>query len=191
VEQPAYSSLDRLLGMIDGQNGHAVRSLYERYSNKNQLAKGSSANHQAWPGGYWDHVTEVLNIAAVQYSWMDACRKLNFSLSDALLVLSVHDLEKLERYLSDGSTRQDLSDKTAKADLRHQMMAEHGIALTTDQQAALKHVEGVRDHEYSSGQRGMTQLGAFVHVCDLISARIWFDHPAVPDTWSGSRRSIS
>src|SRR5262249_9207094 len=57
-------------------------------------ARGSSHNHQAWAGGYAHHVREVMNVAVVLYDALGQLRPLPFSLSDALVVLFVHDLEK-------------------------------------------------------------------------------------------------
>jgi hypothetical protein len=55
-------------------------------------APGSTKNHQAWEGGYIDHITEVMNIAHWLYT--SSPRPLPFGLADALEVLFLHDLEK-------------------------------------------------------------------------------------------------
>ena len=48
------------------------------------------------------------------------------------------------------------------------------IPLSPAEIRALDLVEG-ENEEYSPNQRVMTQLDAFCHACDTMSARIWFD----------------
>ena len=187
---PPYLSLDSLLSAITGNNGQAIRQLLADHRERYAHARGSSRNHQAWPGGFWDHTTEVLNIAYAQYHWMNSARELPFELSDALLVLACHDLEKLVRFRPDGSEEPGLREKGAKAAYRLGLMAEYGIQLSPQQANALWLAEGVKDVDYSNQQRLMSPLACFVHTCDLLSARMWFNHPlpADEDSWTGSRR---
>ncbi|MCU0687543.1 MAG: hypothetical protein MUF34_35755 [Polyangiaceae bacterium] len=56
--------------------------------------QGSTNNHQAWRGGDLDHVAEVMNIAVVLFEQLSKKRPLPFSLSDILLVVVLHDIEK-------------------------------------------------------------------------------------------------
>jgi len=68
------------------------------------------------------------------------------------------------------------------------VLRESGIALTAAQENALRYVEG-ESHEYSNRHRTMGPLAAFCHLCDVTSARIWFDHPLTEhDPWTGARR---
>lgn len=48
--------------------------------------------------------------------------------------------------------------------------------LTKIQLNALTYVEGEKN-DYHPSKRIMNPLAAFVHCCDTISARIWFDEP--------------
>lgn len=133
-----------------------------------------------------------MNIAVVIYKAMSAARPLPFSLSDALLVLFLHDLEKPWRFEADpqGGIRQraGMSTKDEKADFREAKLAEYGIRLTPAQQNAFTYVEG-EGADYRSDARVMNELGGFCHACDVISARVWHAHPLEQqDPWPGAAR---
>ncbi len=156
-------------------------------------ARGSRKNHQAWIGGYLDHIIEVMNIAVLLYPVMNRTRELSFSLSDALLVLFLHDLEKPWKYEANDSgdvrLTRSLRDKESQHEFRLRKLREYGIKLTSEQSNALEHVEG-RDGDYSGLTRVMGPLAAFCHLCDITSSRIWFDNPLeTGDEWVGAKRS--
>ncbi|MEX1063992.1 MAG: hypothetical protein WED06_01485, partial [Candidatus Paceibacterota bacterium] len=156
-------------------------------------ARGARKNHQAWPGGYLDHLIEVMNIAVVLYTVLNGKRQLPFSLSDALLILFLHDLEKPWKYEAngDGGVRftRTLKDKEAQHSFRARKIMRYGIRLTPEQMNAFKYVEG-ENRDYSSAGRVMNPLAAFCHMCDVASARIWFDHPLeTGDEWTGAVRA--
>ncbi len=64
------------------------------YAKRMSSAPGSSRNHQAWEGGYADHVRETMNIACQLYRLFNELRGLPFLLADALTVMFLHDIEK-------------------------------------------------------------------------------------------------
>ncbi len=126
---------------------------------------GSSHNHQAWPGGYLDHIGDVLAIAETLYTNVAG---FPFKLSDAILVLFLHDLEKPWKYVEGVSFKDDAH----KHAFRLEKIGEYGIQLDEDCLTALKYVEG--EHaDYSNTKRAMNPLAAFCHMCDVASARIW------------------
>jgi hypothetical protein len=187
-----YDRVDDLVSRIEGANGEACRRLLAEHRRLFETVRGSTHNHQAWPGGYVDHVTEVMNVATVLFPALDSCRTLPFTLSDALLVLFLHDVEKPWKYEPDpeGGYREipELRDKGAQKAFREAKLAEYGIVLTDDQRNALTYVEG-EHKDYSNKRRVMNPLAAFCHLCDVTSARIWFDRPAEKDDpWSGPAR---
>ena len=162
-----YYGIKQMLHMIDEPNRSACLKLYYDNEALFNTAEGSSFNHQAWEGGYADHVREVMNIAVMLYP-VYSIRPLNFTLSDALLVLFLHDLEK--PWKNDGSIG-----KSARAIIRALKIAEYGIKLTEQQSNALLYVEG-EGNDYTNKERKMNELAAFCHVCDVSSARIFHDH---------------
>jgi hypothetical protein len=134
-------------------------------------AQGSSNNHQAWEGGYLDHVAEVMNIACQLYRALSV-RKLPFTLAEALEVMFLHDIEKpFAKELKAAGTYS----KADRKQFRAEMIKEYGIKLTSEQENALRYVEGVPDSEYTPGERTMGELAAFCHCCDILSARLWHD----------------
>lgn len=149
---------------------------------------GSIHNHQAYEGGYTHHLEEAMNIALVLHNTYSDLRPLPFSLSDALLVLYLHDLEKPWKYeLVDGQYKMIASmvDKDAQHRFRLQKIKEYGIALTPEQENGIEYVEGENSkHSYYKRTRG--PLAAFCGLCDSTSARIWFEYPKADDTWKNN-----
>ena len=190
-----YVPIDELIQLITEPNRTAVKKILSDNRDLFGKVQGSTHNHQAWPGGYLDHVTEVMNIALVLYRTLDAKRPLPFSISDILLVVFLHDIEKPWKYeLGADGQLQHKATMLTKADhqlFRMEKLAEYGIALTDDHENGLKYAEGELD-DYSSRERKMRPLAALAHLCDVTSARIWFDHPASGgDPWEGAQRVSS
>ena len=189
---PAYYSIEQLLHMIDEPNGSACRKLLSDYQNLFQVVQGSTNNHQAWSGGYFDHVQEVMNIAVVLYKQFNSIRSLPFSLSDLLLVVYLHDIEKPWKYelRSDGKLyhKPTMQSKESHQHFRLQKLKEYNIVLTAGQENGIKYTEGeIKD--YTNLRRVMGPLACMAHMCDVASARLWFDHPREEaDQWAGARR---
>lgn len=148
--------------------------------------KGAKAKHQAWKGGFLDHLKEVMNIAIILYDALNARRSLPFSLSEALLVLFIHDLEKIwigKKY------RQLAEDERCRI-VVNKLSKKYGFKLTDEQLNGLRYVEG-EGQDFHPTKRVQGPLAAFVHVCDAISARIWHNFPAIEnDPWQGAKRSV-
>ncbi len=191
-----YFSLEQLINMIDQPNRNSCNRLTDENKETFRIARGSSHNHQYWIGGYVDHLCEIMNLAVVFYKTLDDLRPLEFSLSDALLALYLHDLEKPWRYLSasEGNcvVNPVLADKKKTAlPFVEQKVKEYGFVLTEEHWNAVKYAEGEKD-DYSPGKRISSPLAAFVHLCDSWSARGWYDCPRKEnDEWKGAKRSVS
>ena len=123
-----------------------------------------------------------MNLAIVLYCALKTCRPRSYALSDALLVLFLHDLEKpWKSEIKFGS-------KDERREFRELAMILYGIVLTPEQANALRYVEGEGD-DYTNEHRVMGPLAAFCHACDVISARDMHDHPlAKADPWIGAHR---
>lgn len=191
--KPRYYAVDELLEMIDEPNRSGCDKLFWDNRALFQTVQGSTNNHQNWPGGYQDHVQEIMNIAVIQYDLLTELRPLPFSLSDLLLVVYLHDVEKPWKYElgADGELHHRANMQT-KAD--HQLfrmvkLAEYGIILTPEQENGLKYAEGELG-DYTNRRRVMGPLACVAHMCDVASARLWFDHPMVEgDPWTGAKRN--
>jgi len=192
-ERNHYLSIDALLGAIEGPNGEACRRLYDTYRHRFEASPGSSHNHQAWPGGYLDHVVDAMNIGGSVYDLYDSLRPLPFSKSDVYLIVFLHDLEKPFRYTAEDGTLVPEPPRVEKAELeafKRDLIAESGIELTSQQANALEFVEGIRDDKYRKDARVMGELAVVCHIADLTSARLWYNHPlpANGDPWQGAQR---
>ena len=189
-----YYSLDGLLGLIDEPNRDSCYIILEDNYQLFREARGSTHNHQTWEGGYLDHVTEVMNIGVIFYSALNNLRPLPFSLSDALLVLYLHDLEKPWRYNKtkegDWKLNPTLVDKKSRKEFVENKIKEYGFELNKEHWNGIKYAEGEHD-DYTPKKRVQLPLAAFVHLCDNWSARGWFDYPAEDnDPWVGAKRKI-
>lgn len=188
-----YLPIENLLLMIDKPAQGICQRILMENRERFETARGSTHNHQTWVGGYIDHVTDAMNYAVVLHSALSLIgRQLPFTLSDALLVLFLHDLEKPWRFELDAfgqaQNRPELDGKEVRRLFREQKLAEYGLELTPEQYNALTYVEG-EGKDYSSIHRVMNELAAFCHMCDTWSARGAPDYPkAEGDEWTGAGR---
>jgi 23S rRNA maturation-related 3'-5' exoribonuclease YhaM len=182
-----------MLKDIEGPNQKACLRLLEENRRLFQTVQGSTNNHQNWPGGYFDHVQEIMNIAEVLYWQLNSLRRLPFSLSDVLLIVYLHDIEKPWKYERRGDgqlyCKRGFDTKAKSHAFRKRKLKQYGITLTRDQQNALQYVEGELA-DYSSRRRVMNPLATLCHMADVASARIWFDHPWIDDDEWGSASRI-
>lgn len=188
-----YLPLEALLALVDDPARTVCQRIVTDHRERFEQAPGSRHNHQAWPGGYIDHVVDGMNYARHLYAFDTALgRPMPFALSDALLVFFLHDLEKPWRILAraDGTLTngEGFDTKAHFKAFREKKLTEYGLKLTPVQANALTYVEGEGD-AYSSSARIMNELAAFCHKVDIWSARQCYDYPkAEGDEWSGAGR---
>lgn len=188
-----YKTIEELIGYIEGPAKTVVFDIYHKQKALFEEAQGSVHNHQAWIGGYIDHVSEVMNIARLIYPIMNDRRKLPFTISDVLIVLFLHDIEKTQPDRIQSYVDKNMNRPQAKDRVRFQMFHEKEYSdiynlLTNSQKNAIDYVEGEKE-EYHNSNRTMKPLAAFCHICDIISARIWFDNPTIESESWGWRES--
>ena len=197
--KPGYYSIEWIIEnkIIEPWRSTCINILLD---NKDLFLKtpGSSHNHQAWPGGYLDHVQEVMNAGLVIWEAFNEVRPWLFSLSDALVVLFFHDIEKPWKYEFGKDdklyTKPSLVSKKAQHEFKMEKMEEYGFVLhsswsTFEIENAIKYTEGELD-DYTPKRRSMSPMAAFCHMCDIYSARIGFDHPlAKDDPWLDAKRN--
>jgi hypothetical protein len=187
-----YHTIDDLVAKLDEPNRTACTRILAEHRTLFATVQGSTNNHQAWRGGYLDHVTDAMNVAVVLYEELSALRPLPFTLSDVLLVVYFHDLEKPWKYElgADGALRHkaEMVTKESHQKLRMQKLAEYGVVLTAEHENGLRYAEGELA-DYTNQRRMMGPLAAMAHMCDVASARLWFDYPAAAgDPWLGASR---
>jgi len=164
--KPEINNIISHLLKIDDNNKFRCIDLLTFFIENYPEAPGSSHNHQAYEGGYYNHVNDILDYAASLYKSLSKRKKLNFDLSDALLVLFLHDIEKPVKYC-DTTNEND-------SQIRERLIEEFGFTLSEEHIMALKYIHG-EGEDYRKDKRVMSPLSAFCHCCDVISARIFFE----------------
>jgi len=160
-------------------------TIYYAYEDRWEVAMGSSANHQAWPGGLRDHLAEMCRNGWDFYQ-MKLARygTLPYSFDDILVGIFCHDAEKLAK----GA---DTNDKRFKhllllvaqgkswEEIKFHLLADwafFGLILTNEQSNAVKYTHGEPDSEYRKDYRVMWELAACVGNLDRDSARGFHSH---------------
>ena len=164
--KPEVNNIISYLLKIDDNNRFRCIKLLNFFMDKYPNAPGSSGNHQAYPGGYYTHVSDILEYAIMLYKSLLKKDYLSFSLSDALLVLFLHDIEKPVKYSDEETNEND-------QEIRYRLLNEFGLELNNEHILALKYIHG-EGPDYRKDKRVMTPLCAFCHCCDVISARIFY-----------------
>ena len=190
--KPRYYTIEQMLEMIDEPNRAACQRILADNRKLFQTVQGSTNNHQNWPGGYFDHVQEIMNIAVVLHERLNSVRPLPFSLSDLLLVVYLHDVEKPWKYelREDGQLHHKATMQNKEDHQRFRMakLTEYGVVFTPEQENGMKYAEGELN-DYTNRRRVMGPLACVAHMCDVCSARLWFAHPAEEnDPWLGAGR---
>lgn len=192
MENNNYFTLEQMINMIDEPNRSICLKIFLDNEKLFKTVQGSTNNHQNWPGGYFDHIEDAMNIAILEYNVLKTTgRLMPFSLSDLLLVVYLHDIEKPWKYeLVDGKIRykSTMQNKSDHQEFRQKKLIEYGIIFTPIQENAMKYAEGEAS-DYSKEHRAMGFLASVVHVCDVLSSRLWSDYPLKEnDPWAGAKR---
>lgn len=169
---------------IQDPRKNVLISIYNDHKQLFHQAAGSSNNHQAWLGGYGDHIAECLMINDATYEAFSALRPLPFSKDSAAIALFFHDIEKPFKNIRSEDARvrkwQARKEETAmsweeiKWEIIEHLKAAYNFTLTEEEINALKYTHGEGD-DYTNKKRTALPLAAHVHHCDNTSARIWFD----------------
>lgn len=170
---PLKHKLKRVLDFlmeIEDPRREAILKFHENHKSEIAISWGSKAKHQAWPGGYLDHLAETFRIAESMYEGLSKQHDLPFSLSSAIVVLYFHDVEKIWKYTTG------LPNHFDKHQYLFETLAkEYRIKFSSEEINALKHIHGESEADYNPETRIMGPLAAFCHCADTLSARLWFD----------------
>jgi len=120
-------------------------------------SKGSNKKHQAWEGGYVDHIEQCLTIGKILFDRLPLSR--DFTFWDVFVVIYLHDVEKIWKY-----TTGEIVDKEKILST---------FSLTAEQRNAIKYIHG--EGEDYSEERVMNELAAFCHCCDILSSRMYYN----------------
>lgn len=181
-------SLWEWLETIEGPNKAAITRLLDYGDHRQRLerAPGSRSAHQAWQGGWVEHERQTMMIATHLYELFEMTGRFDelpegerFSLSDAYVVMLLHDIEKPFVYDFDENGAiiiKNPMSKQERKEFRREMIEQFGFILTPTMVNALKYVEGERDVDYVPGGRAEQPLASFCQVTDNLSARAFYDH---------------
>ena len=170
-------NLLQYLEMIEEPNREKCLQFFKYHEGIIRVSPGSKVKHQAWPGGYVDHLEETMWIAENNYRWMNKARPLPFTLGDVIFILFWHDVEKPFKYVLENK---DLNSDEAKWNFLLAQLKEYEISLSENHMNALKYIHGEGD-EHNPTTRIQGKLAAFCHGCDNASARGWPNYPLPKD----------
>lgn len=156
-------------------------------------ASGKESFHNAFPGGYIDHVNRVVKFSlGVQQLWKTSNIPLNFSEEELIFSALFHDLGKLgvkglpnylpqtnnwrkENLGENYSYNQEL-DFMLIQDRSLYTLQHYGISLTQNEYLAIKTHDGLYDEtnkpyyiSYNSGAKFKTSLPHILHQADLMA----------------------
>jgi len=176
------------LDTIEGQNKEAISRFIEHGDHRQRLERspGSRSAHHAWEGGWMEHERQTMMIAAYMYDFFMLTGRMDelpeserFTLSDAQIVMFLHDIEKPFVYGFDDAGRVIIENPMSKQErksFRKGVIEEYGFILSPTMANALTYVEGERDVDYIPGGRAEQPLASFCQVTDNLSARAFYDH---------------
>lgn len=183
LEKEKYYTFEEIINIIDEPNRTSCKNIYTDNKEIFEKAKWSTLKHQSWEWWYLDHIMEISNIAIKLYKTLSIWnRKFDFTLSDALLTLFLHDLEKPWKYAWNEKQKKELESFPDYKDFIKSKVKQYWFLLTDEHLNALKYVHWEWD-DYDPNLRVQWPLWAFIHICDTISARIWFNFPEDKDNW--------
>ena len=154
--------------------------ILEDFSPNIHSIPGSKIKHQAWEGGYLDHIIEGMNIIDVLYDLYSRLRGLPFTKSEALFVFFLHDFDKVLRFSNPSTDKgysEDYLEKVIKL-----LKDNYNYTLNDGEYNGIKYAHG-EGHDYSPTERIMQPLATLIHIADVTSARIWFDFGKDKENW--------
>lgn len=157
------------LSRLEDPRREKILDFHRQHEPQIATSKGSQVKHQAWPGGYQDHLAECFRIAESTFQALTASmRAVPFTLPSALIVLYFHDVEKIWKYTTGLPANFD-KDQFYDVTLPQQ----YGIVFSPEERNALHYIHGESEAEYSPTERKAGPLAAFCHTADHLSARMW------------------
>ena len=193
--------------LIPGDRKKKLLSFYKKYEERLILmpAAHKKEYHNAFPGGYIDHVNRVVRCALKQYElWKEEGADVStFSLEELVFSAINHDLGKMgdeenESYIpqTDQWRRDKLGEDymfntkvpfSSVPDRGLYLLQSHGVQYTFNEMLAIQTHDGLYDeankkylHAYMPEQKPRTSLPYILHQADLMSARIEFEKEWLP-----------
>ena len=192
---------------ITGERKQKLIDFYDKYQDRIMLmpAAHKKEYHNAFPGGYVEHVNRVIRCALKQYDlWADEGADMTTFTKEELVFSALnHDLGKMGDENQDSYIPQD--DKWRKEKLGEDykfntqvpfasvpdrglfMLQSHGIQYTFNEMLAIQTHDGLYDEankkylmSFMPEQKPRTSLPFILHQADLMAARIEFEREWLP-----------
>lgn len=186
-----FLDLHDIVKLVNMPNRDAIIDAYVENAARIAQTPGSKKKHQAWDGGYLDHVVYATNYGIALHN---VHRMLGFEPDhdegDIALMLLLHDFGKIARYkkADNGWDYVDDPDR-AEHEFFDKAIERYGFALTEIQENALEFVHG-EGSKYTPQGRLMLPLATVCHTADVWNARYCPAHPkpAGEERWVGAYR---
>ena len=199
---------------ISSPRKEKLKAFYEQYADRLMLmpAAHKKEYHNAFPGGYVEHVLRVIRCALKQYDlWASEGADMSTFTSEELIFSALnHDLGKMgseneESYIP--QTDQWRKDKLGEdymfntkvpfssvPDRGLFMLQSHGIQYTFNEMVAIQTHDGLYDEankkyllNFMPEQKPRTSLPFILHQADLMAARIEFEREWLPKLKEGKK----
>jgi len=192
---------------ITGDRKQALLDFYNKYQERVMLmpAAHKKEYHNAFPGGYVEHVNRVVRCALKQAKlWEEeGCDMSTFTTEELVFAAINHDLGKMgdednESYIpqTDKWRREKLGEDymfnkqvpfSSVPDRGLFMLQSHGVIYTFNEMLAIQTHDGLYDaanekylKAYMPEQKPRTSLPFILHQADLMAARIEFEREWLP-----------
>jgi len=150
--------LSAMLDRVDEERKNGITKFHRDFEDLMAIAQGSASKHQAWEGGYLDHIMNCIELSG----------KLDHTYDSAAIVLYFHDIEKIFKY----STGEVIDKENW---FLERLPKAYGIKFTKEELNALKYVHG-EGNDYCK-ERVMNELAGICHAVDTLSARTYHAWP--------------
>jgi hypothetical protein len=199
---------------ISSPRQEKLREFYEQYADRLMLmpAAHKKEYHNAFPGGYVEHVLRVIRCALKQYDLWDSegADMSTFTIEELVFSALNHDLGKMgdeteESYIpqTDNWRKEKLGEdymfntKVPFASVPDRglfMLQSHGIQYTFNEMVAIQTHDGLYDEankkyllNFMPEQKPRTSLPFILHQADLMAARIEFEREWLPKLKEGKK----
>jgi len=186
-----FLDLHMIVQLVESPNRDAVIDAYVQNADRIAQTPGARKKHQAWDGGYLDHVIYATNYGIVLHNLH---KELDFqpdhNEGDIALVMLLHDFGKIARYKRDRDGWDYVEEPDqAEHDFFDHIIKAHGFQLTDNQNNALEFVHG-EGSKYTPQGRLMLPLATICHQSDVWNARYCPENPLAnnQDPWTGAYR---
>jgi len=186
-----YRDLHEIVDLVGQPNRESVINAYVQNAERIAATPGARKKHQAWPGGYLDHVVYATNYALALHNLHQSIGfKPDHHEEDIALVMLIHDFGKVARYQREGEGYGYVENPDeAEHTFFDKAMHDFKFQLTDNQLNALEFIHG-EGAKYTPKGRLMLPLATVCHEADTWQARYCPDNPLPDrtDPWPGAFR---